>query len=357
MRCNAPPAEGHTFAGVITSNGDFLQAPTTETEPYTPAVRGTRIYRNDGGSFTDVTIAGGITDSVNVRQLGWVDYDLDGWLDLFVMNKGDTKVHNGPDVLYRNMGNGSFLDVTTEQKLGGPSTGLGDAFSFEDYDTDGDLDVAMLSGSGPRFFGLHSKHHLYRNDGPVGNSLRVDLEGDSSTPDGYGAWVTCVSATAGTQVHYVTGNAWRGGAVKLEPHFGLGLDSIVLLLTVEWPSGIWSVLADVPAGSVTVDEQALVSDAPHTAKITPPLRMRAHPNPSPQGVSFEIEGRGSSPAALEIYDTSGRLVSAATLVGPKAEWKWEGRTRTGAAAASGVYFARLREEKREAITRFVLIRR
>jgi len=358
-RCNAPPAGGHTFAGVITTNGDFTEAPTTETEAYVHGERGARIYRNDGGTFTNVSLACGVSDSVNVRQIGWVDYDLDGHLDLFVMNKGDTQHHNMPDLLYRNNGQGGFVNVTATENLSGPTAGLADAFSFEDYDSDGDLDVAMLSGTGPRFFSVHSKHALYRNDGPTGNHLSVKLAGVYSTRDGYGAWVTCVSATAGRQTHYVTGNSWRGGHTKLQPHFGLGADTVVDSLIVEWPSSTKSVLTDVPAGSVTVTEANPLTDAPGVEGIaaSTSLRVNAQPNPSSGAISFEMTGRSDADAELKIYDTSGRLISEKRVQGTQSRVVWDGRTRDGTAAASGTYFARLRENQRTAFTRFVLLRR
>ena len=358
-RFNAPPAGGHTFAGVLTTNGDFTEVALTETEPYLHGMRGARIFRNDENLFVNVSAACGLSDSVNVRQVGWVDYDLDGHLDLFVMNKGDTQHLNQPDILYRNDGHGSFEDVTSAENLAGPSAGLGDAFSFEDYDGDGDLDVAMLSGTGPRFFSVHSNHRLYRNDGPAGNHLSVQLQGVFSTKDGYGAWVTCVSAAAGRQSHYVTGNSWRGGHTKLEPHFGLGADTVVDSLIVEWPSTAMTVLTNVPAGSVVVDETDPATDAPAGAGIhaSTALRVRAQPNPSSGAISFEMAGRGASPAELKIYDTSGRLIDERSVAATQSRVAWDGRTREGAPAASGIYFARIREERRTALTRFVLLRR
>lgn len=358
-RFNAPPAGGHTFAGVITTNGDFTEVPTTEIEPYVHGERGARIFRNDGGMFVNASPGCGLADSVNVRQVGWVDYDLDGHLDLFVMNKGDTQVHNGPDILYHSDGHGGFVDVTAVENLAGPTTGLGDAFSFEDYDSDGDLDVAMVSGTGPRFYSVQAKHKLYRNDGPAGNHLRVQLEGVFSTRDGYGAWVTCVSAAAGRQSHYVTGNSWRGGHTKLEPYFGLGVDTMVDSLIVEWPSTATTVLTDVPSGNIIVNEADPLTDAPAGDAIdaSAVLRVQAQPNPSSGAVSFEIAGRSAAQAELKIYDTSGRLIDERRVPGTQSRVGWDGRTREGAPAASGIYFARIREERRSALTRFVLLRR
>ncbi|MCA9751573.1 MAG: VCBS repeat-containing protein, partial [Gemmatimonadetes bacterium] len=101
MRCSAPPEGQTSFAGVIRTNGTITGASLVGAEPFTQGPRGTRLWRNDGGVFTDVTIAAGITDTTNVHQLVWVDLDQDGRLDLYALNKGDTANLNLPDVFYR----------------------------------------------------------------------------------------------------------------------------------------------------------------------------------------------------------------------------------------------------------------
>jgi hypothetical protein len=354
VRCNAPPGAGYTFSGLLTTNGDFLDAGTTELEPYSHGPRGTRIFRNDGAVFTDVTFFAGITDSVNARQIAWVDYDLDGRLDLFVMNKGDTEVQNQPDLLYRNNGGGHFTDVTAAEHLVGPEEGIGDAFAFGDADGDGDLDLAMLSGAGPRFFSVRAKYKLYENVGPTGGSLRVELEGTLSTKDGYGAWVTCVSETAGRQVHYVTGNAWRGGPVPREPLFGLRADRFVDTLRVEWPSSAITVLTDVPPGVVVVNEVDPATGAP-PAPAGARFAIDARPNPASGAMSFSIEGRGEGPARVSIYDTAGRRIAVRSCAPGEKFASWDGRTEEGGRAASGVYFAKVVEGERRAVARFVLL--
>jgi len=118
----------------------FIVNGTRFTKPE-PAEATNRLYRNNhDGTFSDVT------DQAGLRRTGWGcgvavgDYDNDGYTDLFVTYWGDS-------VLYRNKGNGTFEDVT--QKLGlrrASKTPLWDAGAvFFDYDRDGRLDL-FVSG-------------------------------------------------------------------------------------------------------------------------------------------------------------------------------------------------------------------
>ncbi|GJM45057.1 MAG: hypothetical protein DHS20C21_18990 [Gemmatimonadota bacterium] len=356
MRCNAPPAAGHSFAGVITANGQFTDVSGISTETYALAPRGTQLWRNDGGVFTDVTVAAGIVDTVNVHSMAWVDVDQDGRLDLYVMNKGDTENLNEPNVFYRNLGGGVFTDATAAWQLEGPAGGMGDTFAFQDYEGDGDLDVVMTSGVGPKFFADQERVRFYRNDGVTGNRLRVDLEGTTSTKDGYGAWVTCVSAIAGRQHHYVTGNNWRGGQTMLEPYFGLGADTVVDSLIVAWPSGVLDIVTAIPSGDVTVIESQPVVAAPTVAAAVAPLGVAGVPQPSSAAVRFSLSGRRDLPARLQVFDVAGRQVHSQSVPAGASRADWDGRNALGERVGGGVYFVRLVEGDRTATNKLVRLR-
>ncbi len=361
LRCNAPPEAGHAFAGIITTNGEFTAVGPVGLEPYQiPGPRGTRLWRNDGGVFTDVSAAAGLGDAVNVHVLEWVDVDQDGWLDLYVENKGDTQVLNAPNVFYRNLQGTAFADETAAWNLQGPvGGGLGDAFAWEDFDDDGDLDVMLTSGAGPRALALLERVRLLRNDGVAGNRLRVDLEGVLSTRDGYGATVTCVSAGAKRQVRYVTGNTWRGNPTMLDPYFGLGTDAFADSLIVAWPSGVVDVFTNVPAGRVTVTESdPTFVVGPGAAATGTPLRLDAQPNPASGGaVLFAAGRRAGEPARLLLRDAAGRRVLDRVLAPGEDRVAWDGRDARGRPAAAGVYFARLTEGARSTGTKLVFLGR
>jgi enediyne biosynthesis protein E4 len=97
------------------------------------------LFHNEGGGhFTNVTARSGLT------QAGWGqgvcvgDYDNDGWPDLLV-------TYFGHNVLYRNRGNGQFEDATEKAKLPVSGTRYGSGCSFVDYDRDGYLDLFVAN--------------------------------------------------------------------------------------------------------------------------------------------------------------------------------------------------------------------
>jgi enediyne biosynthesis protein E4 len=122
-----------------------------------------RLYRNNhDGTFTDVSQKAGL-----VRH-GWGqgacvgDYDNDGNLDLFV-------TYYGQNVLYRNNGDGTFTDVTQKAGLQGPEDRWSTGAAFLDYDRDGYLDLFVSNYVGYKY-GLvpyHSNPSLVGEQSPV----------------------------------------------------------------------------------------------------------------------------------------------------------------------------------------------
>ncbi|MGH9369776.1 MAG: CRTAC1 family protein, partial [Thermoanaerobaculia bacterium] len=89
--------------------------------------------------------------------LSWLDYDNDGWMDLYVVQSGPFPETGSPrarDRLYRNRGDGTFADVTAKAGLEDTAYGMGAIAG--DYDNDGNTDLLVTN------FG---RNILYRNDG------------------------------------------------------------------------------------------------------------------------------------------------------------------------------------------------
>ncbi len=113
------------------------------------------LLRNDGGSFTDVTFAAGLGRAHFPTQTAdWADYDNDGDLDLYIGNesRGSAEIANQ---LFRNEGNGTFTDVA--RQAGVENLRYAKAVSWGDYDDDRYADIYVSN--------LNGDNRLYRNNG------------------------------------------------------------------------------------------------------------------------------------------------------------------------------------------------
>jgi hypothetical protein len=100
---------------------------------------GNALYRNNrDGTFTDVTQRTGVAGKGRYGTgVAVADYDNDGFLDLYVTNLG-------PNILYRNHRDGSFSDATAEAGVAGEGE-WGSSAGFFDYDRDGDVDLYVVN--------------------------------------------------------------------------------------------------------------------------------------------------------------------------------------------------------------------
>jgi hypothetical protein len=163
-----------TFYGVGVAVGDYDG--DGDADVFITALGPNRLFRNDGGRFRDVTAAGGVAgaDDEWSAGAGFLDYDNDGDLDLFVFNyirwsreidlelnftlNGRDRAYGPPTnyegvypYLYRNDGDGAFTDVSAEAgvQVDNPLTGLPMAKSlaahFADVDGDGFIDIFVAN--------------------------------------------------------------------------------------------------------------------------------------------------------------------------------------------------------------------
>ena len=218
------------------------------------------LYHNEGnGLFVDEAPRSEV-GRASLLTLGFgcffFDYDLDGWLDIFVANghierdieriQSRIKYAQSPHV-FRNAGKGAFELVT--QSLGSatrqPRVGRGAAYG--DFDNDGDLDVVLTTNGGPAV--------LLRNDGGSNHSLRLRLVGARSNRDGFGA-VVRVTAGGQTQAQMLrSGSSYLSQSEKILT-FGLGSRMQADAVEIRWPSGQVDRLSNVKAGGVmTVNEK------------------------------------------------------------------------------------------------------
>ncbi|MHC4997306.1 MAG: FG-GAP-like repeat-containing protein, partial [Planctomycetota bacterium] len=262
---------------------------------------GNPLYRNLGVDLAtpDITFEDNSADVAGVEaQSSWpskfFDADHDTFEDLWVGHAG-TFV----DIFYANDGDGTFTDISTAAGFNLDTRSRGGALA--DYDGDGDLDIAVVNQEGPL--------ELWRNDTiNPGNSLKVKLvPGANSNPDGVG---TLVRATIGSTVmmrQMIAGDSAHS-MDALELHFGLGAAATVDQLEIEWPNLITpnTVLANVPAGVITIDEA--------TASAFPGVTITSPASGSVFAVGASISFNGSA-SDLEDGDLTASLSWSSDLDG------------------------------------------
>jgi len=232
--------QGNAQAGMGVDIGDFdndghmdLLLTTFSEEPRA-------LYHHEGPAFRDVSFASGV-GAPTLMYLGFgtgfLDYDRDGWLDLFFANGhvlddiaqySDSVTWEQPNQLFRNKGDGTFENVSETTGIGqGKRVSRGAAFG--DLFNDGHTDIVVNV--------LRGKPLLLRSHCGAGNHwLELELHASWGNAEalGAGVWLTAGGKTQRRDVRtcgsYASSNDPR-------PFFGLGQSTQVDDLKIRWPSG------------------------------------------------------------------------------------------------------------------------
>jgi enediyne biosynthesis protein E4 len=210
------------------------------------------LYRNEGnGLFVDEAPRSTVgRASLLTLAFGvfFFDYDLDGWVDLFAANghideeigRVQPKVSFAqPPHLFRNLGKGRFEEVTAKMGAGLARAIVARGAAYGDFDNDGDLDLLITANNGPAY--------LLRNDAnAAGNNwISVRLRGVKSNRNGIGA-VVRVESASGRQWRMVHSGSSYLSQSEMALTFGLGADTRVTALEIEWPGGEKQRIANPP---------------------------------------------------------------------------------------------------------------
>ncbi len=203
------------------------------------------LFKNNGkGAFDDATYSSHM-GALSLRHSGWgvglVDFDNDGWKDLFVaashvndrVEAFEPAVYREPNRVFANLQNGTFADASEAAGLSAIKAHRGSAFA--DLDGDGREDVVVTS--------LGEPVEIWRNQSTGGNHwLNVRLIGLGSNRDGLGARLHI-----GQQWNEMTSAVSYASSVLGPVHFGLGSTTAVPELEVIWPDGKKQIVRDVRA--------------------------------------------------------------------------------------------------------------
>jgi hypothetical protein len=202
------------------------------------------LTRTDQG-YVDVSAQVGLSTPTACESAGVGDFDNDMDVDIFLVCTREAK--NIPDVLLENTPSG-FVPVPNAGGAAGTDLGHGISVAVADYDQDGFLDLFTLNGGGAPFFNV-GPDQLFHNRGNGNHWIEIDLEGVVSNRDGIGARVL---ATAGgkTQLREQNGGMHRYVQNQSRLHFGLGPNTVIDKLRVEWPSGAVQQVTGIPSDQV-----------------------------------------------------------------------------------------------------------
>jgi len=305
-----------------------------------------RLFNNDGGVFTNVAdeVVG---DTGDGRTCGWGDYNNDGWLDLFITN------NDGENKLFHNLGGEAFADTTCGDLMNPvPAWGMG----WSDYDNDGDLDMYV---SHHTWEGL--PNHMFRNDLITNNSwLQVELVGTQSNRFGVGARVQVGSPTSlVTQTREITAGSGYMSQPSVVAQFGLNQTNMVDV-TIYWPSGVVQHRTNQAVNTRLVIEEP--SNASGVDDLAKPLvyDVNCHPNPFNPMTNIEFSLPRPGMVSLQVYDLTGRLmrtlVSGTSYDAGTHTVPWNGTDKDGRTVASGVYFYRFESGDHRQSGRMVLLK-
>jgi hypothetical protein len=217
------------------------------------------LYHNEGDGFFQDETARSELGRPSLPYVGWgtdfVDFDGDGWRDVFVVNGhvepdaerlDDPVGYRQPSFFFRSRGDGTFEDVTDAFAPGFRERASGRGAAVGDLDDDGDPDLVVLNQNGPA--------RVFENRRPARPWIGLELVGTRSNRNAIGARVEVL----GGGRRFV--DEVRAGGSFLSCHdrrllFAVGSGAAVDSVVVLWPSGARDVRRGLAASAYHVLEE------------------------------------------------------------------------------------------------------
>ena len=366
------------------------------TSSFTPG----RLMRNDldiNGGFTDVTGEVGLEPQGNLFQSSWIDYNNDGYLDVYIGHRGGDGDSLGSRLFRNDLATtGRFVDVSLEVGL----DSIVSSTAWADIDHDGDLDFLATSNEGTIYYndngiftpdkqawlmigrstgwadidndgdldffggGPIDQHKLLRNNQDDSNYLKIRLLDLNGGLNRQGSQIRVYLAGTDSLVGMrMVAVETRGSADMYDVHFGLdgnmAYDIAVHLMrktngkqviltkqtfphlgnVVPTAIGGFLEIRDIVGGNTTIGITGSTQRIPLEYALLP-----AYPNPFNASTTLRIALLQSSPVTLAIYDLGGHEIFTlvdADLTAGYHSFIWDGRDFTGKPVPSGMYITKM----------------
>jgi len=201
------------------------------------------LYVNDGrGNFEDARVKSGLaalTAAFTGFGTDWIDYDNDGWPDLFVANgavniveaqRGQPSPYRMRNQLFHNLSGRRFEETSAAAGPAFARAEIGRGAAFGDVDNDGDVDIVVTNNNGP-------VRLLLNQAAPRNHWLQVRLDERPGNRFGIGALVGVERGGRPTSWRRVRTDGSYLSASDARVHFGLGATPSIDAVVVQWPDG------------------------------------------------------------------------------------------------------------------------
>jgi hypothetical protein len=201
------------------------------------------LYVNDGhGNFDDGRARFGLarlTAAFTGFGTDWIDYDNDGWPDLFVANgavntveaqRGQPSPYRMRNQLFHNLAGPEFEETSAAAGPAFARAEIGRGAAFGDIDNDGDVDIVVTNNNGP-------VRLLLNQSGSGSHWLQVRLDQQPGNRFAIGGWIGVERTGRPTLWRRVRTDGSYLSASDVRVHFGLGASPAVTAVVVQWPDG------------------------------------------------------------------------------------------------------------------------